>query len=436
MSRSDPLLPNALIVARREYFERVRSRLFHASTVLLATLAVLVAFVPIFIKAIDRGTTTTIAVVAADDQLAERSVTIMAGVLNGQAGAEPGSPPPYSFVRVLDRAQAIADIGEGRFDAALLADRTPEGRIDFKFFTGDNIGPDRTELVSVGTLAVAILDWTATNNPSDVPFQMPSLNVIAASGPSTGGAPISTADFAGRRILGIVFIVLLFIIVVIYGMWVAAGVVAEKSSRVMELIISAASARQLLVGKVLGIGAAGLTQYFGILIPAIIALALEDRVATAVFGPSESIAPSLVALTPLLFAEYAAFFVLGFTLYALIYAAVGLLVSRPEDLQTIALPLSLVAIVGYLMAVLALTGGTPGFIRFASLIPFWSPFVMTTRLIVGRVEPWELVVSYGLLILTIGVALVIATRIYAAGVLLYGQRPGLGAIIRAVRHPV
>jgi ABC-2 type transport system permease protein len=436
VTRSDPLLPNALIVARREYFERVRSRLFHASTVLLATLAVLVAFVPIFVKAIDRGTTTTIAVVAADDQLAERSVTIMAGVLNGQAGAEPGSPAPYSFVRVLDRGQAIADIGEGRFDAALIADRTAEGRIDFQFFTGDNIGPDRTELISVGTLAVAILDWTATNNPSDVPFQMPSLNVIAAIGPSAGGAPISSADFAGRRILGIVFIVLLFIIVVIYGMWVAAGVVAEKSSRVMELIISAASARQLLVGKVLGIGGAGLTQYFGILIPAIIALALEDRVATAVFGPNESIAPSLVALTPQLFLAYGAFFTLGFTLYALIYAAVGSLVSRPEDLQTIALPLSLVAIVGYLMAVLALTGGTPGFIRFASLIPFWSPFIMTTRLIVGRVEPWELVVSYGLLILTIGVVLVIATRIYAAGVLLYGQRPGLGAIIRAVRHPV
>ena len=435
MSRSDPLLPNALTVARREYFERVRSRLFHASTILLATLAVLVAFVPVFIKAIDQGTTTTIAVVAAEDQLAERAVTIMTGVLNGQQGTKPGDKPPYAFVRVLDGKQALSDVGEGRYDAALVATRSPEGRIDFTFFTGDNIGPDRTQLVSVGTLAVAILDWTSVNQPSDVPFQMPSLDVIAASGPSAGGAPISTADFAGRRILGIVFIVLIFIIVVIYGMWVAAGVVAEKSSRVMELIISAASARQLLVGKVLGIGAAGLTQYLCILIPAVIALAIEDRVAIAMFGPGESIAPSLAALTPQLVLAYAAFFVLGFGLYALIYAAAGSLVSRPEDLQTIALPLSLIAIAGYLMAVLALTGGTPAFIRFASLIPFWSPFVMTTRLIVGRVEPWELVVSYGLLIASIGVALVVATRVYAAGVLLYGQRPGIGAIVRAVRHP-
>ena len=77
----------------------------------------------------------------------------------------------------------------------------------------------------------------------------------------------------------------------------------------------------------------------------------------------------------------------------LIYAAVGSLVARPEELQTIALPLSIVAIIGYLMAALSLTGGTPGFIKVASFVPFWSPFVMLTRLTVGRVEPWELLLS-------------------------------------------
>ena len=436
MTRSDPLLPNALIVARREYFERVRSRLFHASTVLLATLAVLVAFVPIFVKAIDRGTTTTIAVVAADDQLAERSVTIMAGVLNGQAGAEPGSPAPYSFVRVLDRAQAIADIGEGRFDAALLADRTPEGRIDFKFFTGDNIGPDRTELVSVGTLAVAILDWTATNNPSDVPF--PDAVAECHRGQrSLGGwrahlerrlrRPADPGNRVHRAAL--------------HHRGDLRDVGRRRGGRREEQPGHGADHQRCLGTPAAGREGPGDRR--GRIDPVLRHPHTSDHCPRPRrprghrrVRAERPIAPSLVALTPQLFVAYAAFFVLGFTLYALIYAAVGSLVSRPEDLQTIALPLSLVAIVGYLMAVLALTGGTPGFIRFASLVPFWSPFVMTTRLIVGRVEPWELVVSYGLLILTIGVVLVIATRIYAAGVLLYGQRPGLGAIIRAVRHPV
>jgi ABC-2 type transport system permease protein len=146
------------------------------------------------------------------------------------------------------------------------------------------------------------------------------------------------------------------------------------------------------------------------------------------------VAPSLVALSPALLAAFAAFYVLGFALYALIYAAAGSLVSRPEDLQIIALPLSLIAIVGYFQAVLALSGGTAGFIRVASYIPFWSPFVMLTRLSIGRVEPWEIALSFGLLIVTIGIVGVFAVRIYAAGVLLYGQRPGLRAYVAAARH--
>jgi ABC-2 type transport system permease protein len=216
-------------------------------------------------------------------------------------------------------------------------------------------------------------------------------------------------------------------------MWVAAGVVAEKSSRVMELLISAASPRQLVVGKALGIGAAGATQYMLVLAPAILTLLLEDRIATALLGPGAGISPSLQALSPGLLLGFATFYVLGFALYALIYAAAGSLVSRPEDLQIIALPLSLLAIVGYIQAILALTGGISGFIRFASYVPFWSPFVMLTRLSVGRVEPQELLISIALLMATIAGTAVVAVRIYAAGVLLYGQRPGLRAYVAAAR---
>ena len=84
---------------------------------------------------------------------------------------------------------------------------------------------------------------------------------------------------ASRAFLGIVFVVLLFITIVIYGMWVATGVASEKSSRVMELMISAASPRQMLTGKVVGIGAAGLTQYVAIAVPALLLLAFQDQIA-------------------------------------------------------------------------------------------------------------------------------------------------------------
>jgi ABC-2 type transport system permease protein len=171
-----------------------------------------------------------------------------------------------------------------------------------------------------------------------------------------------------------------------------------------------------------------------VLVPAILTLLVESQIATALLGPSAGIAPSLKALSPALLLAFGVYYTLGFALYSLIYAAAASLVSRPEDLQIIALPLSLIAIVGYIQAILALTGGITGFIRFASLVPFWSPFVMLTRLSVGRVEPTEIVVSISLLLVTILVTAVVAIRIYAAGVLLYGQRPGLRAYIAAARH--
>ena len=116
-------------------------------------------------------------------------------------------------------------------------------------------------------------------------------------------------------------------------------------------------------------------------------------------------------------------------------AAAGSLVSRAEDLQVLALPLSLIAIAGYLQAVMALSGGLPTFMRISSFVPFWSPFVMLTRLTVGRAEPWEVALAFGLLIAAIGVIGVLAVRVYAAGVLLYGQRPGFRAIATGVVRP-
>jgi len=107
--------------------------------------------------------------------------------------------------------------------------------------------------------------------------------------------------------------------------------------------------------------------------------------------------------------------------------------SRAEDLQTIALPLSIPAIAGYFPAVLALSGGAGPFIRFASYVPLWSPFVMLARLATGNVAPWELALSLGLLVLTVPLVTLLAIRVYRAGVLLYGQPPTARTFMRALR---
>jgi ABC-2 type transport system permease protein len=217
-------------------------------------------------------------------------------------------------------------------------------------------------------------------------------------------------------------------------MWVATGVASEKSSRVMELMISAASPRQMLTGKVVGIGAAGLTQYLAIALPALVLLAFQDRIAEAALGPDWAQGAPLVGLSAGLLAGYGVFFLLGFTLFALIYAAMGSFVSRPDDLQILSLPLSLVAIAGYLMAVVALTGGVGTWTVIVSFVPPFSPFVMLARLMISEVQPIEVVLSVAILVASVAIVAVVAARMYEAGVLLYGQRPGFRAFVAAARR--
>jgi ABC-2 type transport system permease protein len=432
--REPAMLANAWRIARREFRERVRSRLFFVSTALLAVLAIVVSLTPVLIKMVDRGTTTTIAVASEESQLTSSSIGILQGLLNPNVA--PGQIPAYTFVSASGDDDLAGSVSDGRYAGAMIATRLPTGQISFQLLAGESLGTDKIQLLNVGALAIGIFDYVNQNRNGGAPlFLTPAFD--SAQVGSGGGAaqPIGASEYAGRRIVGVVFVVLIFITLVIYGMWVAAGVVAEKSSRVMELLISAASPAELVIGKVAGIGLAGLVQYIAILVPALATLLLQDKIAAALLGSSSGLDVSLGSLTPGLLVAYGAFWILGFVLYALIYAAAGSLVSRAEDLQVLALPLSIIAIGGYIQAVMALSGGISSFIRISSYVPFWSPFVMLTRLTIGRVEPWELVLSFGLLAASIPIVGVIAVRVYSAGVLLYGQRPGARQIVGAIVNP-
>ena len=437
-ARRDPLLPNAAIVARREYRDRTRSPLFIASTIILMTLALGVALAPIAIRYFDQQTVTRLAVIAADDDLAQRAIGVADSLLNiPPEGADPATwERPFQVVRADDAELAIAQLRAGELGGVMEVQRLPSGQIDVRYLTDGPADGVRTQLVGFAAVALGILDWTATLPPDSQldPFQTPAFQQESVGAPLEGGRPVDAQELASRSFLGIVFVVLIFITVVIYGMWVATGVAAEKSSRVMEVMISAASPRQLLTGKVVGIGLAGLTQYVAIAVPALLVLAFQDRIAAAILGPTWASGAPLVGLTPALLATYGLFFLLGFTLFALIYAAMGAFVSRPDDLQTLSLPLSLLAMVGYLSAIMALGGGGRGITTILSFIPPFSPFVMLARVMVGTVPPWQLALSIGLLLGAILLVAIVAARIYEAGVLLYGQRAGLRAFLAAARR--
>jgi ABC-2 type transport system permease protein len=424
---------NVGLVARREYRERVRSRAFVFSTLLMVGLAVVIALIPLAFRVLERATVTRIAVAAPDPALADRTVSILDAFLNASTDGASGGPKPFAFEVPPTPQDAIDAVADAQAAGAVIVQRT-SGGLDFQVVTIGGLGQDKLSLLQLGAFSVGVLDWTASNPNATNPFVPPGFAVVDAGAASAGGAAaVDTSEYASRRIVGIVFVVLSFLTLVFYGLWVASGVVAEKASRVMEMLISAATAPQLVMGKILGIGLAGLTQVSLVLVPALLMLLVSGQVGNAMLGADPGAATSLAGLSPGLLLAFLVYFVLGFALYAALYAGAGSLLSRAEDLQIIALPLSIPAIMGYLPAVLALSGSSAGFIRFASYVPLWSPFVMMARLSIGRVEPWELALSLGLLIVTVPLVTLLAIRVYRAGVLMYGQPPTLTTFLRAVR---
>ena len=427
---------NIGLVARREFTERARSRAFVFSTILLAGLAVVVALIPLGVRFVDRATVSRVAVVATEPGLAVKAIGTLDSFLNARLDTTGGSTGRFDFEPRTDEAAATADVRDGVLVAAISIRRAAAGGLDFRVTSAGALAADRAQLLQIGAFAVGILDWTQSQPAATAAFVTPTFAVVdagAAGGQSGAATAPDAADYASRRIVGIVFVVLSFLTLVFYGLWVASGVVAEKTGRVMELLISAATAPQLVIGKIVGIGLAGLAQVTLVLVPAILALVASGSIGDALLGAGSGAGASLSALSPGLIAAFLCYFVLGFAVYAGLYAGAGSLLSRAEDLQTVALPLSLPAVAGYFPAVLALSGSSSWIIRVASYVPLWSPFVMMSRLAVGTVAPWEVALSLGLLVATVPLVTWLAIRVYRAGVLMYGQPPTPRTFFRALR---
>lgn len=429
---------NTLIVAQREYVEKLRSRSFAVATAILIVVAIGAALIPIGMRALDRGSLTRIGVVSGEPAVTDRVISLVSGYLNPvPPGVDPASVRPhYVLTAQTDLASGLAAIQAGHLNSLLEVSILPQGGLDFTFHGNDGPTSATIQSLQVATFGAAVVEYSQAldHSASGPGFHLPSFEVQPTGGGSAV-APLDAAATSSRTLLASVLIVLIFLTLTIYGMWVATSVAAEKASRVMELLVSAATPRQLLVGKVLGVGGAGLTQYLAILVPAAIVLALQDPIATALIGPADAGDAPLVGLTMPILLAFGAFFLLGFLLYAFVYAAAGSLVSRPEDVQQLALPLSLVSMAGYFAAIFGMTSINSTWVAILSYVPFFSPYVMLSRVMLGQVAGWEVALSLALLVLAIAGSAWLAARIYGAGVLLYGQRPGFRTFVRVAIRP-
>jgi len=434
-------MKNVAAVARREYTTRVRTRSFMFGTIALVVAVLVIAFLPVITRYVDRTDAARGAVHVSATDLAVDPVATLEAVLN--AGAQTGDDatggqPDFVITAVPDLAAARQAVEDGTYGGVLEIARGADGQLTFTLYTNGNANGRDASLIRQAATSIAVSDRLARVG---VPlseqaglFVAPTFSVEwpdpAKSGPTRG-----TADMVSQDMLGFGMTILIFMMIVLYGQWIAMSVVEEKSSRVMEVVLNAATPFQLLSGKVLGVGAVAFTQYLALLGASVVALMAQGTVAGFVLGDGASAALPEGLTIPLILV-FGIYGILGFLLFAVLYAAAASLVSRQEDVNAIVMPMTLIATAGYMVAVYA----TLGLIEISSdwmmvlaQVPLLSPFMMLGRITTGEAVPWEVALSIVFLVVAIVGALWLAARIYRAGVLLYGQRPSARDVWRVVR---
>lgn len=428
-------------VAHREYTVRIRTRSFVFGTVALVIGVVAIALLPVIVSYFDRTGSEKIAVYQEAVDLPTDPVATLTALLNaptatGQAAAD---EPDFAVKAVPDLDAARKDALAGRYAAVLAITRASTGELEFTLYSDGNATGRTAQLVRQATNAIAISDRLSQRGvePADqATLFIPAEFAVKWTDPARTDPVRDSASMVGQDMLSFGMTILIFILIVMYGTWIAMSVVEEKSSRVMEVVLNAASPFQLLAGKVLGVGAVAFTQYAAIVVAGAAALLLQGPLAAALLGeggPGIELPQGLTVGLLLVFGVYG---VLGFLLYASLFAAAGSLVSRQEDVNVAIMPMTLLSTAGYLIGIYAAMGLLDikaGWVTALSQIPFLSPFMMLGRITTDSAAPWEVPLSLGLLVAFIIGALWVAARIYAAGVLLYGQRPGVRAVWRLVR---
>lgn len=228
---------------------------------------------------------------------------------------------------------------------------------------------------------------------------------------------------------GNVFVMMMMSIVLFYAIYfcayqVSSSITTEKTSKIIETLVTSTSPRTIILGKTLGIGLVGLAQMIVIVATALISAKafLEPELLENVLDMSN--------ITPYLGIMTAIYFILGYLAYALLYALTGSTVSKPEDIQSVNTPVALLAVIGFYLSYFTMMNPTSDLNLFASLFPISSPFCMPFRIMMGLASIMDVALSIAILIVTIIVISHIAIKIYSNAILNYGTKMTFKDIIK------
>ena len=439
---------NIGLIIKHEYKKRLTQRSFIISTIVVLALIVIGSFVPTIIGyfVAHSNSQTRITVVNNAGSIGGLNGDRLTGyiklALNGTAGTANGQSSSGKAQFVIQMASPgnidslKNQVKNGTLTILLGIDRAPNRDLRFTYYTTSNPTSDsNVSQVQALVSQLNVLDKSSRlgltpAQTSDL-FAQPQFSDVNLNQAQSAR---STGEIVAGYILAYIGNILIYMAVVLYGTGVAMGVAEEKGSRIMEILVNAATPLQLLAGKIIGLGAAGLTQMALFVVVGIGALLLQLPVQTALIGSNSglwnlNITGASITLLVLLLV----YFILGFLLYATLFAAIGALVKRQDEVQNAVAPITLLLVAGYIVSFFGIYMPEALWIKVISYVPFWTPTTMLVRIATGGVAPWEIAFTIVLMIVAIIICAFIAGRIYRAGVLMYGQRPGLVQLVRLVR---
>jgi ABC-2 type transport system permease protein len=426
---------NIWLIARREYLERVRTRAFIVMTVLLPALILGAFLLPNLLMNQKSGRTRHLVVVAPERSTAELIRQQLLEIPEEQKkqahesmGMQRRRPEQISNLIV----DVENDTSEG--ERAALVDKVKKKQLDgLLFITKDDLAAKKISYITndmaslVGNEEIKasvnqalrrelLKNKGLTDSEVDTALRSVQLETQSPSGKANPLA-MFLAIFS--------MVMILYVTVILYGVNVMRAIIEEKTSRIMEVMLSIAQAKEMMAGKILGVGAVGLTQ---IVIWTLVALVASTPGLIA----GASILKGIV--TPNLLVYFGIFFLLGYALYSVLCAAVGSMVNSEQETQQLQFLVMMPMIISVIIMSSVINDPGSALAVAGSIFPLTAPLIMFLRIALEAPPWWQVGFSIGLLIATIYGLLWLCARIYRVGILMYGKKPTLPEIMKWVRY--
>ena len=418
----------AWLIAKREYLERVRSKAFRISTVFIPLVFALVFSISSFSGKASGGPKTI--VVASNDPALAASVRAELTSPGSKSGRDAqslqvGVVAPASAADLVSLNRQV----DGREIDGYLWLQVPAGAVrPLATYVSRGSADLFGQQAMRGAIGRAVAREELTKRGvSNAEVEELLQSVDLKTKQIRDGRAIASDEHKGFwSAYAMAFI--LYFAVVFYGMNVAQSVVAEKTSRVFEVLLASTKPESLMAGKLLGVGAAGLTQ-MGIWIAAVLLLSASAWGAQLGHGGLAS-----YGVTPLRLVFFVLYFLLGYFFYSALSAGFGASVSQASEIQQFAMVLVLPLFVGIILMVYILSNPAAWPVVLLSLFPPCMPIVMCLRMSAMAVPAWQLALSLVLMLASTYAVIWFASRIYRVGILMYGKRATLPEIMRWLRY--